>query len=138
VHRFKGHAVRKNVGRAHGLGALASDANDLWIEIFERASRDAPPDDRGLIPYWIYPIEDGAWIERRIPLYPLSRDEARFHALQRSLGAYRMVFGQPRQDELLAFLLGHTEPERLAELSRVLRIDVSPPRYAEEDVRAPD
>jgi hypothetical protein len=38
------------------------------------------------------------------PLYPLSRDTARYSGLQRALGAYRMVFGQPRQDELMAYL----------------------------------
>jgi hypothetical protein len=128
IHRFKGHAVRKNVARAHGLGALASDAGDLWSEIFRRACADAPVGDRGLVPYWLYPMENGAWIERRVPLYPLSRDEARFHALQRSLGAYRMVFGQPRQDELLAYLLDQVDPAKLDEWSKVLMMDIAPPK----------
>ena len=101
----------------------------MWNEIFRRASADAPAGDRGLVPYWLYPLEKGAWIERRVPLYPLSRDEARFHALQRSLGAYRMVFGQPRQDELLAYLLDQIDPAKLERWSKVLMMDIAPPRY---------
>ena len=129
VHRFKGHAVRKNVAKAHGSAALKSVASDLWAEMFERASRDACNGDRGLVPYWLYPVEDGAWIERRVPLFPLSRDEARFRDLQRSLAAYRMVFGQPRQDELLAYLMNKVEPQKLDEWAKLLTIDISPPHY---------
>jgi hypothetical protein len=110
---------------------LLSNAPDLWREIFDRASRDAPPGDRGLVPYWLYPIDDGAWIERRVPLFPLSRDEARFQDLRRSLAAYRMVFGQPRQDELLAYLMNRVEPHRLDEWSKLLTVDLSPPRLPE-------
>lgn len=83
-----------------------------------------------LVPYWLYPIEGGAWIERHVLLYPYSRDERRYRALQRSLGAYRMVFGQPRQDELLAYLLSRVDAERLEQLSDSLRIDLAPPRCA--------
>jgi hypothetical protein len=129
IHRFKGHAIRKNVAQRHGSGALRSDAVDVWSEMFSRARSDASADDRGLVPYWLYPIEDGAWIERRVPLYPLSRDQIRFRALQRSLGVYRMVFGQPRQDELLACMMDQLESSKLEEWSKVLRMDMAPPKF---------
>ena len=117
VHRFKGHAVRKNIASLYGGAAISSAMQDVWDGAFLLA-RERMNGDRGLVPYWLFPIENGAYIERQIPLYPLSRDEIRYQALRRSLGAYRIVFGQPRQDELLAYLMNSVEPERLEELSQ--------------------
>lgn len=37
---------------------------------------------------------------------PLSRDVKKLEALKRSMAAYRMMMGQPRQDDLLEFLEG--------------------------------
>lgn len=127
IHRFKGHAVRKNVAKVHAAEAIAHGSSDIWAELFRIAARSITNTGGGLVPYWMYPVEDGAWIERHVPLYPLSRDQVRFDALQRSLGAYRMVFGQPRQDELLAYLVNHVEHGKLAELSHLLRINLAPP-----------
>jgi hypothetical protein len=128
VHRFKGHAVRKNVAQACGAIALESFEPDVWREMFRRAA-DRSALDRGLVPYWVFPQVDGAWIERHIPVYPLSRDAARFVALQRSLAAYRIVFGQPRQDELLAYLLSTVDDAKIRKFASELRIDLSPPKF---------
>jgi len=38
-----------------------------------------------------------------------------------------MVFGQPRQDDLVDYLVSHVEPKRLAQVSEELRIDLTPP-----------
>jgi hypothetical protein len=127
VHRFKGHAVRKNVASVHGMKALHSGVADIWTEMFRLASAEQRG-NLGLVPYWLYPLADGAWIERSIPVYPFSRDSARFVALQRSLAAYRMVFGQPRQEELLAYLLNKFDETTIARTSALLRINLAPPR----------
>jgi len=150
VHRFKGHAIRKNGAQHHGRGALgdmtqmagghgrvalAGGAGDLgspgaeepprdpWRRAFERAEQ-AAASDHGLVPYWIYPAEDGAFIERRVPAYPLSRDELLHAALRRSLAAYRMVFGQPRQDDLMAYLLERLPREELERWAGEMRVDL--------------
>jgi hypothetical protein len=75
----------------------------------------------------LFPLADGAWIERHVPLYSLSREEARYRDLQKQLGAYRLVFGQPRQDELLAYLLDRVDTQKLKEMTELLRIDLAPP-----------
>jgi hypothetical protein len=126
VHRFKGHAVRKNVAHVYATAALADGNGDFWTRLFELA-RASTNGDRGLLPYWLFPIAEGAWIERHVLLYPLSKDEIRYKSLQKSLGAYRMVFGQPRQDELLAYMLSKLDESKLAPLSQLLRIDLAPP-----------
>ena len=46
--------------------------------------------------------------------------------LKRSLAAYRMVFGQPRQEDLVAFLGDHIGSERLEDLAQQLRVDLAP------------
>lgn len=128
VHRFKGHAVRKNVAAIWGSAALLSDTPDPWSAAFHFASGSVQGggDHKGLIPYWLYPIDGGAWIERHVLLYPLSRDVGRFQRLREALGVYRLVFGQPRQDELLAYLRHRVDAKPLAEMERYLRIDLSP------------
>ncbi len=126
VHRYKGHAVRKNVAAVHQADVLGGASSDLWGDLFETARRHSS-NGRGLVPYWIYPLAGGAHIERHVPALPLSRDASQLEALKRSLAVYRMVFGQPRQDDLVAFLLECVGPEKLKEIEPLLRIDLSPP-----------
>ena len=45
----------------------------------------------------------------------------------RSLAVYRMVFGQPRQDDLLEFILREVPDDRRDDLATALTIDLSPP-----------
>ena len=56
VHRYKGHAVRKNLARAYGLPALRRDWDghaDPWQHIFDLTNRDKAPGTSDLVPYWI-------------------------------------------------------------------------------------
>jgi hypothetical protein len=75
----------------------------------------------------LYPLPEGATIERHVPALPLSRDLDRLAALRRSLAVYRMVFDQPRQEDLLEYLLGHLPKERVKQILDELRVDLSPP-----------
>ena len=124
VHRYKGHAVRKNVAAQHGATVLAKGSMDVWHALFE-AALEQSGSGRGLVPYWLFPLEDGAHIERHVPALPLSQDASQLQALKRSLAVYRMVFGQPRQDDLVAFLLERCPPEMLKKVEPLLRIDLS-------------
>ena len=131
VHRFKGHAVRKNAALAHGAEERQFPSDrDPWAALFERARAETRDDRGGLLPYWVYECEDGFQVERYVPALPYSRDQLRYEALQRSLAVYRMVFGQPRQDDLLAFLMKQVPDEVLKPLLDELRIDLSPLRQA--------
>ena len=129
VDRYKGHAVRKNVAAKHGRAVLDSASTDVWHVLFEAASVQAS-NGGGLVPYWLFPLAGGAHIERHVPALPLSRDADHFRALQRSLAVYRMVFGQPRQDDLTTFLLERCSPETLQRVEPLLRIDLSPAQTA--------
>jgi hypothetical protein len=94
--------------------------------MFEAARPPRTTRDRDLVPYWVYTTEGGARIERYVPAMPLSRDAVKLEQMRRSLAAYRLVFGQPRQEDMLAYLGDRLSPERVAELTERLRIDLSP------------
>ena len=83
-------------------------------------------DNGGRIPYWVFP-EGDARIQRYSPVLPLSRDAARIDSLRQALTVYRMVFGQPRQDDLLEFILREVPEDRRQDLAAALTIDLRPP-----------
>jgi hypothetical protein len=99
--------------------------DDIWDGLFAVAA-ERSTDQSGLSPYWVYPVDGGAHIERHIPSLPHSREETQLPALRNSLALYRMVFGQPRQDDLIEFLSKQLGPKAVAESLDLLRIDLSP------------
>lgn len=98
---------------------------DPWTALFEVARAWRDDDASDLVPYWVYPVQGGAAIERHVPNLPLSRDAARYAALRRSLAVYRMVFGQPRQEDLLEYLSSQSDGGGI--VPDDLRIDLTPP-----------
>jgi hypothetical protein len=125
VHRYKGHAVRKNLARQYGVPETSNNA-DPWESLFACAVHDRPDGATDLVPFWVYPREGGAKIERHVPALPMSRDLERLTALRKSLAVYRMVFGQPRQDDLVKYVLAHVPESEIAQITNDLRIDLSP------------
>ena len=105
VHRYKGHAIRRNIAKAYGLEALAGDDwHDPWDRLFARAAADRPEGMSELMPYWLFETEGGWSVERRVPLLPLSREVAKLERLKGMLAIYRLAFGQPRQEDLVTYL----------------------------------
>ena len=111
-------------GRARAT-ALRSQANDPWEWMFEEGARRRPRGQSDIVPLWIYTDGD-ARIERIVPTLPLSRDRSRLEALKRSLVAYRLAFGQPRQEELVAYLQEHFSGEEIERLKVELHINLAP------------
>lgn len=127
VHRFQGHALRKNIAAKCGDLAFTTDDPDPWKVLFDEAAKLRPPDASEIVPYWVFGEGDHpARIERIVPALPLSRDVRKFQDLKRTLAAYRLAFGQPRQTELLEYLTS-LDDELLATLGDQLRIDLRPP-----------
>jgi hypothetical protein len=126
VHRYKGHAIRKNAATLYGNAAISSDAPDPWDKTFELAMDGRANGGSDLTPYWVLPVDNGAKIERHVPALPLSRDVERFEALRRTLTVYRMAFGQNRQDDIVAYLTHRFPAEEIERLAERLRIDLAP------------
>ncbi|BAN04381.1 DEAD/DEAH box-containing ATP-dependent helicase [Ilumatobacter coccineus] len=103
VHRYKGHAVRKNIASKFGDLDVGL-GEDSWDKMFASAEESVAPTD-GITPYWVF--EGDACVERVVPMLPMSREHGDLERLQRSAAIYRSAFGQPRHGDLLAILDGH-------------------------------
>jgi hypothetical protein len=112
--------VRKNVAAQYARSVLDPDVTDPWSHLFETAVEGRPAGATDLVPFWVFTPPGGAAIERYVLALPLSLESARYSRLQRTVGAYRMVFGQARQEDLLRYALGSGD-----DLSW-LRIDLTP------------
>jgi len=126
VHRYKGHAVRKNIAERYGLPALSGvfEEGDPWQTLFHIAAQRKSNGQSDLIPYWIF--EDGfARVERRIPLLPYSKEVGKLKRLKQGLALYRVAFGQPRQEDLL-FGLSQNENHESTDLADWL-VSLQPP-----------
>jgi hypothetical protein len=119
VHRYKNHAVRKNVAAKHGSGSDVVESDDPWTRLFELAD-DGAGDMR---PWWVFTGD--AAIQRLVPTLPLSSEVARLQDLVRATSLYRMTLGQPRQSELLEILAGLSPSEQQV-LRDAISIDLSP------------
>lgn len=103
INRYKCHAIRQTV--ANRYGDISFDT-DIWNEMFSRANEMERDDSTSeLVPFWSLPGEKGNGIERIFPLYPLSRDGAKYNRLMKILTLYRLSLGQARQEDLLDHLL---------------------------------
>ena len=92
----------------------------LGGQVNDQAAREKGDSD--LIPYWMAP--GSSKVERHVPLLPFSREVEGFRRLKRQLAAYRVVFGQPRQEDLVNLLeKADLEVGNLTEWA----IDLSPP-----------
>ena len=125
IHRYKGHAVRRNVAAAHADDAFAlwRAGRDIWALMFELADKAArAADENDLVPHWIAPGEHR--VERHVPQLPYTAEIEAFDRLKRQLAAYRVVFGQPRQEELVTLLdRSGVDVTRLRDWA----VDLSPP-----------
>lgn len=124
VHRYKGHAVRKNLAAAYGSEALRQAGSDAWESAFALGSASRPQHENDLVPYWLFPGD--AQIERHVPALPFSREVDRLHDLRRALAIYRMVFGQSRQEDLIAYLLAQVPENECPAIVQELQMDLSP------------
>lgn len=122
VDRYRGHAVRKNIAAAHGRSTLnRTSPEPVWRRIYDSAD-----DQRGRFPEfspgWVYVGEHK--IERHILPLRFTHDLEDYERLQRNVRAYRLTFGQPRQEDMLAVMRSNGVDE--VRLAREMRIDLMP------------
>ena len=117
INRYKCLSVRRNVAKAFG-------DKFSWNEMFESANQVLKQDNPAMVPYWFLPLnnevfegrKDLEYIERIIPIYPMSEENGRYRRLIEVLSLYRLTMGQPRQEELLQMLAGKVSDEDIEKL----------------------
>jgi len=128
IHRYKGHAIRMNIAKRYDLGQLEiSPLCDPWELLFQKAHEKAHStgDYDDLVPFWVFPGGEYK-IQRYIPAYPLSKDAERLDSLKNDLVTYRLVFGQPRQEDLLRYIQSHLGGELNPDAVSSCLMDLSP------------
>ena len=131
VHRYKGHALRRNLAAYYGSAAFDGGRNP-WGQMFDAAANtEQARASGGLEPYWIFtgPFK----IQRDVPVLPFSREIERYERLRRSRTVYRQVLGQPGQEGLVEFILrlrssgmSHLSEAGIDARLEALRIDLAP------------
>lgn len=113
INRYKCLAIRQSLAQKYGD---ADFTGDVWDKVFQLAL-DAKGDDvPELVPFWCLPEGGSVKIERIIPMYPYSKDQAIYNRLLKILSLYRVTMGQARQEELLEYLFNNRSSEDLKEL----------------------
>ena len=134
INRYKGLVIRQHLASKYRKLIAGDPANlegDIWEALFQIADQKERK-AKGkceLVPYW-HSETDDIKIERVIPMYPFSKDQGWLEHILRTLTVYRLAFGQPRQAELVDYLLEHNfTEEELQKITRNLMIDLSPISY---------
>jgi hypothetical protein len=137
INRYKGLVIRQFLATKYSA-ALGSEHSSMKGDIWERLFELADQQERQahgkceLVPYW-HVETDTIKIERVVPLYPYSSDQAKLTKILKTLAVYRLAFGQPRQAELVEHLLEHEfNPDEMRQILDNLMIDLSPISYGTE------
>lgn len=120
INRYKCLAIRRNIAKFFG-------DKYTWEEMFDEADKqwrkESSTDYSEMVPYWCLPKEiirseadKLEYIERLVPLYPMSIDEVRYKRLIDVLSLYKLTMGQPRQEEFLQLLEGKITKEQMQQL----------------------
>jgi hypothetical protein len=124
IHRFTGHAVRKNVAAKYRYAIAESSDPNPWAAIFDAAVEDRDEkttEEMGdLWPWWVFPGDSK--IVTWTPTLPFSKDKEREERMKRWRVMYRLAFGQPRQEDLMMILNDKAE--------NFTSLDLRPPRQA--------
>ena len=137
INRYKSLAIRQQIASKYGHLLKAQSANDpdLWEALFKIADEQERVEEgkSELVPFWHIEPTGESMIERVIPMYPFSRDRSRLNRMLKTLALYRLAFGQPRQSELIEYLLeaGLTDKE-IEKIKDSLLIRLSPSHYSSE------
>lgn len=130
VNRFKSLLVRTRLAE-HYKTALQNTSDvsqgDIWERLFQLADTETKASRKSdLSPYWHYP-QGTSRIERFVPIKPMSREQFMLDKALKILALYRLVFGQPRQEELMENLLGKTFSDSdIESIKNALMINLSP------------
>ena len=125
VNRYKSLLVRQRLAESIEPPPHVVHPQDVWSALFtQAASKRISGTD--LEPLW-YVHGESPKLERLVPAVGFSAEQSRLQQMLRILSLYRLCFGQPRQEELLASLLKHEYSfSDLREIKRALIVELAP------------
>lgn len=143
INRRNSLAIRRNISVDHPFALIANTSkrsSNLWADLFvslRDASTGIQRFKHGLYPHWIYQGGTGAcaMVRRHMAFYMGSKDVYRYQNLKLGLSLYRLVFGQPRQQDILETLLKKHPNADSSEVSKrlaryIINLSPIPDNYA--------
>jgi hypothetical protein len=109
INRRDGLSLRRSIALDWPLARVAKHTKEAgattWRRVFDAIAADPGPQQykHGLYPHWVYDCACGknVPIRRHLFFYENSSDARAYAELKDRLALYRLVFGQPRQQDLL-------------------------------------
>lgn len=132
INRYDGLSIRRNIGNDFLLGTVRPEVGvNVWQSIFRVVTEKKHGSgalSHGLFPHWIYQASGAAGadiaarpiLRRHLLFYAGSRDREHYVNLKKSLSLYRLVFGQPRQQDILEQILAQHIIENTSDVNRSL------------------
>ncbi len=131
INRYDGLSIRRNIAREISFNSVhPQKGENIWRSVFRFLTEKSHSNGRfkhGLFPHWIYQSEVGSGsssknsiIRRHLLFYAGSKDLKRYADLKNSLSLYRLVFGQPRQQDILDQVMSKRQFKEPQELHRSL------------------
>jgi hypothetical protein len=140
INRFKNLAIRQNLAIKYRDKLQSINAAQVWDELYDWAVKIEKGDKSDLVPYW-HVEPTNIFIERQVPIIPYSKEVRKLKNLLKTISVYRIALGQPRQEELVNYLLENLSEEDIKKVQLELLINLSPynnSRFEEQNQTIPN
>ena len=106
IQRFAGHSIRRHIAKKLGdqVWSDLAQSQSPWQHL-AAISEQRLSDDSGLCPWWVY---KGAEVNRYVLDVPSSDQKHWLEVMKEQRTLYRLVLGQPNQEDLMNLLSNHS------------------------------
>jgi uncharacterized membrane protein YkvA (DUF1232 family) len=150
INRYDGLSIRRNIAQDYQLDTIClQPGENIWNAVFRFLTEKSHENSifkNGLSPHWLYQNKIGyekegrpgqTVLRRHLLFYKGSKDIKQYEELKKSLALYRLVLGQPRQQDILEKVLSQCKDKDSQQLNKLLEkymINLSPlePRHARQ------
>jgi hypothetical protein len=125
INRFKNLAIRQNIALKYRDKITNANSSTVWNQLYQITADIEKGDKSDLVPFW-HVEPSNIFIERQVPTIPYSKEVRKLKDLLRTISVYRLALGQPRQEELVKYLIENFSQEEIEKVQRELLINLSP------------
>lgn len=125
INRFKNLAIRQNLAIKYREKLQSPDSSTIWDQLYQLAIDYEKGDKSDLVPFW-HVEPQNIFIERQVPTIPYSKEVKKLRNLLRTISVYRIALGQPRQEDLINYLIENFDEKEIEKVQKQLLINLSP------------
>lgn len=125
INRFKNLAIRQNLAVKYRHKLRDANSATVWDQLYQLAIDIEKGNKSDLVPFW-HVEPQNIFIERQVPTIPYSKEVSKLNNLLRTISVYRIALGQPRQEELVNYLVENFNETEIEQIQSELLINLSP------------